>query len=87
LKYLKVDGANVTMGLVEKMMGDEELGGRLEKICLIGDELYMSDFQEKIKELSGRRKRLVVEVGDKVSSVSSWLGGKEKLIQGGSGDV
>lgn len=79
LRFLSLRGGKATPGVVEQVNEDRDSGVRLEKLCFLAQE-EGGEWEEKVKVLSGGRRRLLVEVGEGDESVSVWKGGKERVL-------
>jgi hypothetical protein len=79
LRFLSLRGGKVTDGVVEKMEEDRNLGARLEKLCLLSQE-GGGGWEEKVRALSGLRRKLRIEIGEEEGNVGVWKGGKEQVL-------
>jgi hypothetical protein len=79
LRFLSVRGGKVTGGVVDKMDEDRNLGARLEKLCLLAQE-EAGEWEEKVRALSGVRRRLRIEIGEEDENLCVWKGGKDQVL-------
>jgi hypothetical protein len=79
LRFLSLRGGKATSGVAEKMNEDRNMGARLEKLCLLAPE-EGGEWEEKVRALSGGRRRLHIEAGEGDGTVSIWRGGKEQVL-------
>jgi hypothetical protein len=79
LRFLSLRGGKVTGGVMEKMNEDRNLGVRLEKLYLLSQE-EGGEWEEKVRALSGLRRRLRIEIGEEEGNVGVWKGGEEQVL-------
>ncbi len=86
LQYVQISGNDKVPGKVigpalERMGEEASLGIKLQKLRLTDQGNYDSKFKKMVKNLSAKRKKLAIEVGEVCErgiGVNTWLGGKEK---------
>lgn len=87
LQYLQISGNDKIYGGVkgsalEAIGEDASLGTKLQKLRLTDQRTYGKEFSKGLKDLSAKRKKLAIEVGDtseRGGCVNTWLGGKMKM--------
>ena len=87
LQYVQISGNDKVPGKVKghalELMGEEaSLGMKLQKLRLTDQCSYGPRFENMVKDLSAKRKKLAIEVGElgeRGIGVNTWLGGKENM--------